>query len=74
MDKFIVISNIELNFFQINLMLEFFLCLRLELLKLFEKKNSFKVTFFVQNFYLKIFAMFLLFTFSFEFHFFPFFF
>jgi hypothetical protein len=34
LDKFIVISNIELQNFQINLMLEAFLCLKLELLKL----------------------------------------
>ncbi len=32
--RFIVISNIKLTSFQINLMLEFFMCLRLELLKL----------------------------------------
>jgi hypothetical protein len=31
LDKFIVISNIELIFVQINLTLKFFVCLRLEL-------------------------------------------
>jgi hypothetical protein len=30
--RFMMISNIELKFFQLNLMLEFFMCLRLELL------------------------------------------
>jgi hypothetical protein len=32
LDRFIVISKIKLNMFQINLMLELFMCLKLELL------------------------------------------
>jgi hypothetical protein len=34
LDKFLMISNIELKIFQINLMLELFMCLRLILLEL----------------------------------------
>jgi hypothetical protein len=46
----VMISKIELICFQINLMLELFMCLRLKLLELFLKQNSLRVTFFLSNF------------------------
>jgi hypothetical protein len=44
-----MISKIELKFFQINLMLELFMCLRLELLYLFLKFLCIKNNFFFSN-------------------------
>ncbi len=41
-----MISKIELKCFQINLMLELFMCLKLELLKLIKILYSLRVTFF----------------------------
>ncbi len=41
-----MISNIELKFFQMNLMLDLFVCLRLELLELLLNFYSLGVTFF----------------------------
>jgi hypothetical protein len=46
--RFMMISKIELKCFQINLILEIFLCLRLELLELFLKIYSLGVTCFFQ--------------------------
>ncbi len=69
-----MISNIKLTSFQINLILELFMCLRLELLKLLIK-NFVSIIFFsfqIDDF--KYFAIFLLFTLLLEFaQFFPFF-
>jgi hypothetical protein len=47
--RFIVISKIEFKSFQINLMLEFFMCLMLELFKNFEKKISLRIIFFLKR-------------------------
>jgi len=48
--KFIMISKIELKSFQINLMLELFMCLMFGLLLLLIKFYSLKVSFFLSNF------------------------
>jgi len=47
---FMMISKIELKRFQINLMLELFMRLRLELLELIKKIYSLRVTCFFSNF------------------------
>jgi len=47
---FMMISKIELKRFQINLMLELFMLLRLELLELIKKIYSLRVTCFFSNF------------------------
>ncbi len=62
-----MISNIEPKCFQINFMLELFMCLRLELLELLKKNYSLIVTFFFQICDANFLASFLLFTFSLEF-------
>jgi hypothetical protein len=46
--KFTTISEIEFNCFQINFMLELFMCLRLELLKLFWNFYSLKIIYIFQ--------------------------
>jgi len=51
MDKFIMISKIELKFLKINLMLKLFLCLKLELLKLFFWRRGFNSKHLMPNFY-----------------------
>ncbi len=43
--RFMMISNIELKWFQIDLMLELFICWRLKLLELFLKNYSLGITF-----------------------------
>ncbi len=48
--RYIVISNIELKSFQINLILELFMCLMLELLELLLNFYSLRTTFFVSIF------------------------
>jgi hypothetical protein len=48
--RFMMISDIELKCFKINLMLDLFMCFRLELLKLFLKFYSLGVTLFFSNF------------------------
>jgi hypothetical protein len=45
--RFTIISKIKLFFFQINLMLELFMCLMLELLGLFLKNYSLEIRFFL---------------------------
>jgi len=62
-----MISKIELNYFQINLMLELFMCLRLELLKLIKIFYLLGVSFFFQISDPKFLANVLLFIFSLEF-------
>ncbi len=63
-----MISKIELKCFQINLMLELFMCLRLESLELFLKIYSLRVTFYFFKILIPIvLASFLLFTFFLEF-------
>ncbi len=63
-----MISKIELKYFQINLMLKLFLCLRLELLELLFKNYSLGVTcFFFQIFDPNFWASVLFIIFSLEF-------
>ncbi len=59
--KFMMISKIDLKCFQINFMLNVFMCLRSELLKLFLIFYSLGVRFFFQIFDPNFFAIFLLF-------------
>jgi len=50
-----MISKIELKCFQINLMLELFMCWRLKLLELFKKIYSSRMTFYFFKFLVPIF-------------------
>jgi hypothetical protein len=59
-----MISKIDLKCFQINLMLELFICLRLDLLELFIKKLALGITFFFSNFDFNFLASCLLFSFA----------
>jgi len=73
--RFIMISNIKLKFFQINLMFELFMCLMLEWLELFLKNllirsELFSLKFMVSNFG-NIFVVYIFFEFALFFHFFP---
>ncbi len=71
--RFIVISKIEFKNFQINLMLEIFMCLMLEFKKLFENFFSLRITFFLKRNLSQFFDFFFL-TFFLEFAlFFPYF-
>jgi hypothetical protein len=54
-----MISNIEINFFQINLMLELFMCWRLDLFELLLNIYSLGVTLFFSNFWSQCFSKFL---------------
>jgi len=62
-----MISKIELKCFEINFMLNFFMCLRSELLKLLLIFYSLGIRFFFQIFDPKFFASFLLFKIFLEF-------
>jgi hypothetical protein len=65
--RFMIISKIELKCFEINLMLELFMCLRLELLELLLNVYSLGVIIFFKILIPIVLASFLLFTFSLEF-------
>ncbi len=54
--RFMMISKIELKCFQMNLMLELFMCLSLKLLELFKKNYSLGVTSFFSNFWSQLFG------------------
>ncbi len=72
--RFMMISKIELKRFQINLMLELFMCLRLKLLELLFKNYSLGVTCFFSNSWSQLFAKCFVFYIFLEFAlFFPFF-
>jgi hypothetical protein len=62
-----MISKMDLKCFQINLMLESFMCLTLELLEILKKLYSLGITFCFQNFDPNYLTVFLLFTFFFKF-------
>ncbi len=65
-----MISKIELKCFQINLMLELFMCLRFKLLNLFLKIYSLGATMFFSKKLSQLLASFLLFTFFLNLHYF----